>query len=807
MHKLMMEVVGSPARQGATESAGKSAGPDERFNKYLSPSNLDDPKEMKRQIRFKRQIVNTLRESCDKEITGLEAEILVLEQKLEAKRKPLIDSIQDAKMQQQAQTISPGSKHSTVKPEGGSLYDQFHAAIMARRQKLVDEGAAASLEDLEALKRKEWWRNRDVVDKVALNSARWAAVFGMLGCLCGVMQNELVLQERDPGDYLIEVLKVLNSLFTVACLLSIYRYYWLCALIFRINRHCRRLVRLDANIHFSHIASSWEFWLEVFFVGGHCPPFYTREYWTDSLGNIVVYRIETIAALVNTLRIYLVFRWLRDYELMRMDKRHTIATFSNTKFNNIFVLKRWLHGYRASFFLVIVWLLAMFLCAYWFRSAELTACYLKTTKLQEICSIPRASEWVLFAQKYEHQNNYYIWDSLWLMYITTSSVGYGDITPTTNMGRFCVAIITVQGILLGALLTATIMANLEWTPNERSTLSILERFKAREEVKAFAVAKLKRRMSRLLTNYRRRKSRAWAAQAAGGRYQTSVAPTPTQKTGLAGLYEGCFLAFLDAFGLRSGLMVREGQEATSRIQALRQHIEKDLGDLQPNQAKFDRLYRRCKYIEHAVQSIHERLEEGDFLDSLIAAQSRRLEIKKHKTKTAQHNAFEGTLQKLERQVSKNPNSEELHEHKTALTAPWLKVQRLRATIKKQALDRTLLDALQQDREVQKAQTIQVLDAMSERRHWSRDKEILSRKLFASNVQLMIIGIFGTCLSVVQNEMVIMGYGSVFMLNFCKTANSACSVVCVLLLANIYWLKYLLKGVSIVFALVSLHETL
>jgi len=55
--------------------------------------------------------------------------------------------------------------------------------------------------------------------------------------------------------------------------------------------------------------------------------------------------------------------------------------------------------------------------------------------------------------------------------------------------------------------------------------------------------------------------------------------------------------------------------------------------------------------------------------------------------------------------------------------------------------------------------------------------------------------------------VIMGYGSVFMLNFCKTANSACSVVCVLLLANIYWLKYLLKGVSIVFALVSLHETL
>jgi hypothetical protein len=45
-------------------------------------------------------------------------------------------------------------------------------------------------------------------------------------------------------------------------------------------------------------------------------------------------------------------------------------------------------------------------------------------------------------------------------------------------------------------------------------------------------------------------------------------------------------------------------------------------------------------------------------------------------------------------------------------------------------------------------------------------------------------------------MVIMGYGSVFMLDLCKTFNSICSLICVLLLAYIYWVKYLLKAVSI-----------
>ena len=49
------------------------------------------------------------------------------------------------------------------------------------------------------------WRNRDVVDRKSVNAAKWAAVFGMLGCACGMAQNEFVLQEMDPSALVLKI--------------------------------------------------------------------------------------------------------------------------------------------------------------------------------------------------------------------------------------------------------------------------------------------------------------------------------------------------------------------------------------------------------------------------------------------------------------------------------------------------------------------------------------------------------------------------------------------------------------------------
>jgi len=752
-----------------------------RFQTFLSPVSLEDPEEIKRQIQFKEHVIQTLREHCDKEIRFLQGEVQNLKKLLEDRTSQLVEKIHPVNLQSQA-AWQPGrtkAKQDSMRqpngpkaPRGASLFDAFQLAIKTRRQEKVDSGIASSHEEIEAEQRREWWRNRAVVDRKALNSAKWAAVFGMLGCACGMIQNELVLQEADPTEFRMDLCKGLNSILTLICLLIIYRYYWMRAVIFRINRHCRRLVRFDANISFGHIASSWGFWLEVLVVGGHCPPFYTTEYSTNSFDNDVVYRVETLAALFNTLRIYLFFRWLRDYELSTMAKRHTIASFAGAKFDSVYIFKRWLHGWNASLFLTFFWGLCIFMLAYWYRSAEITACYLKTTKMHEVCSKSRSSEWILYAKTFEHINQYYIWDSLWLMYITTASIGYGDTSPKTNMGRVCAGAIAVLGMLLGALLIAAIMANLEWTPHELSILRILERAKAKEQVKAYALAKLKNRMKQLLENYRKKKRNASRSQASG-------------KSGLA----GCFPGLLEAFSLRTPLIIEEGQELTNRLRELQRHIAKDLGDLQPDEIKFDRLYQSCRYVENAVKSIHDRLEEDDFVDSLIAAQNRRLEDKKDKTQTAH------TFEELERSKLQD-GAPAANKPSQGAGHAWLKVQQTRSQIKKQAGGQERM-VLETQREAEKANILRVLRTVSESLHWSRDKHVLTQKLHRANKILVFVSCVGTCLSLVGNEMVIMGYGSVLMLDFCKTVNSFCSVACVLLLGYIYWTTYLLREVSIV----------
>ncbi len=47
------------------------------------------------------------------------------------------------------------------------------------------------------------------------------------------------------------------------------------------------------------------------------------------------------------------------------------------------------------------------------------------------------------------------WDAFWFVFVTITTIGYGDITPVTNIGKVIVMIFSLLGISLIALLTAT----------------------------------------------------------------------------------------------------------------------------------------------------------------------------------------------------------------------------------------------------------------------------------------------------------------------------------------------------------------
>lgn len=74
-------------------------------------------------------------------------------------------------------------------------------------------------------------------------------------------------------------------------------------------------------------------------------------------------------------------------------------------------------------------------------------------------------------------------DGIWLAWETVTTVGYGDVVPTTTFGRFLAVILMIAGVALTSLLTAnfsTFIMNRS-NQNKRSEHLIMDRLKALEQ--------------------------------------------------------------------------------------------------------------------------------------------------------------------------------------------------------------------------------------------------------------------------------------------------------------------------------------
>jgi hypothetical protein len=224
--------------------------------------------------------------------------------------------------------------------------------------------------------------------------------------------------------------------------------------------------------------------------------------------------------------------------------------------------------------------------------------------------------------------------------------------------------------------------------------------------------------------------------------------------------------------------------------------------------------------ERAIASIYTRLEQPDVFDSIIDYRS---QVKADGGQTAhlQHNTFEGMLlarekgrkagsppkaaftasllnlkihlgdsqQTLGQQPKRRPGDSGAVTKKEA----WQKVYGVRKQLK-MARSQSKASLGSEASRLEKQKTMTILQNMDERRPWHRDKNLITYRLYIIRSALAIISTIGTCLTLVQNEMVIVGYGSIEMLNICKAMNTGCSLVCVFLLVYMYWIQVQLDRV-------------
>lgn len=100
----------------------------------------------------------------------------------------------------------------------------------------------------------------------------------------------------------VDLLKTIVSITTAISIMLLYQYYWYTSLFIQISRHIDKGEPLKTRVMHTSILKDREFWAELMMIGLHCPPRVTFEIAFESMGNTIVYRIETLAAIFVSLR-------------------------------------------------------------------------------------------------------------------------------------------------------------------------------------------------------------------------------------------------------------------------------------------------------------------------------------------------------------------------------------------------------------------------------------------------------------------------------------------------------------------------
>ena len=407
---------------------------------------------------------------------------------LECNRPQCQEEIEELLMETEAKT--------RTKPQHHRLRRRSSAVQMQRKLSSL----IAIMKDFMPAKH-DWKKNRKVVDDLLRRNRMLAALFGVLGTLFAIVENEFVFAGLEPHAPAMDVIKGLSSLSTVGCLVRgwlcscvaadceqvfIYRIYWTQVLIRRLIKHLHHGAHFDYIISVSHVLDDPLLWVEMIVVGLHLPPFTTFELGSNTMGNYVLYQAETVFCSWNIIRVYLLWRVIADWMVSDIPSKHSIGSFTGVKFDTSFVLKRMLNSWSAIYYLALLWTFVVFVGGYLFRNAEATACLFPNVKNVR-CEGETAKVWSINGDEYYKFNDMYFLNACWFIFTTiTPGAGNGTIA-TTHFGRCVAAIAMLFGILLTSIAAAALGNLITFSSSEHTALGVLGRETARVRLHQCAV--------------------------------------------------------------------------------------------------------------------------------------------------------------------------------------------------------------------------------------------------------------------------------------------------------------------------------
>jgi len=260
-----------------------------------------------------------------------------------------------------------------------------------------------------------------------------ACIFAAIGGIIGLIDYELFFQNKLESSRMNWILRAIVSWTTLLLLRYIYLHYKELVRIMIL----REIVEPKTGLFSTSLR--WAFLFETFICLVHCPPGVD---WKFSIKQVNLrdayhYSFCELATIFYSMRIYLVYRLYSSYSFWTTPRAQRVLRFTCGKASTLFVFKADLKRNPYTT-IAITFALSVLIFGWWT---------------------------IIFERPYNPQFRHY-WNGQWLVIVTMTATGYGEIYPETYMARLVALFAAILGNFFISLSVVAITNALEFTNKE-----------------------------------------------------------------------------------------------------------------------------------------------------------------------------------------------------------------------------------------------------------------------------------------------------------------------------------------------------
>lgn len=202
------------------------------------------------------------------------------------------------------------------------------------------------------------------------------------------------------------------------------------------------------------------FLLEVLLNSIHSPPFIDYTFTVEQIGYYMTYSLDLILSNLMLVRIYLALRLFALYTKWKSPLSMKYCEIEGCEASTVFAVKASLKE-SPYLSLLIAFIMSAVILGIAVKNFE--------APLNEM----------LLSGGFD----FTLWNGVWLIVITMTTVGFGDYYARSHIGRLCSVLSIFWGIFLTSMMVVTLTNSMSLDPKETRAFNILYRLKARKNLK------------------------------------------------------------------------------------------------------------------------------------------------------------------------------------------------------------------------------------------------------------------------------------------------------------------------------------